>query len=65
MFSSLGDQAHAAGETVSAQLQAQCSAAFTLYQQMLGQGVARELARMILPLNTYSVMMVKMNAHAL
>jgi len=32
---------------------------------MLAQGVARELARMVLPLNTYSVMTFKMNAHAL
>jgi len=57
-----GDLPHA---ELSEQLETQCNAAFRLYQHMLGQGVAREMARLILPLNTYSVMMVKMNAHAL
>jgi len=60
--SNVGDLPHA---ELSAQLQAACQSAFRLYHQMLAQGVARELARMVLPLNTYSVMIVKMNAHAL
>jgi thymidylate synthase (FAD) len=60
--SNMGELPH---ETLSAQLEAACQSAFDLYQQMLKQGVAREMARMILPVNTYSVMMVKMNAHAL
>jgi thymidylate synthase (FAD) len=60
--SHVGELNHA---ELSAQLEAQCNAAYQLYEQMLSQGVARELARMILPVNTYSVMMMKMNAHAL
>lgn len=62
-------QASHAGELphaeLSAQLEEACQNAFRLYHQMLEQGVAREMARMMLPLNTYSVMIVKMNAHAL
>lgn len=60
--SSVGELPHA---DLSAQLEAACQEAYARYRAMLAQGVARELARMILPLNTYSVMMVKMNAHAL
>lgn len=60
--SQAGDLPHA---ELSAQLEAACQSAYQLYHQMLKQGVARELARMVLPLNTYSVMIVKMNAHAL
>lgn len=37
---------------------------FKMYHAMLFAGVPREQARMILPLNTYTTMRVKMNAHA-
>jgi thymidylate synthase (FAD) len=39
--------------------------AFSRYEQLLEQGVAREVARMVLPLNIYSSMYVTMNARSL
>src|SRR4051794_35341683 len=39
--------------------------AFDAYQRMLDAGVAREVARIVLPLNIYSSMYVTMNARAL
>lgn len=39
--------------------------AYEAYQQMLEAGVAREVARIVLPLNIYSSMYVTMNARAL
>ena len=39
--------------------------AFEAYQRMLEAGVAREVARIVLPLNVYSSMYVTMNARAL
>ena len=39
--------------------------AFAAYQRMLDAGVAREVARIVLPLNTYSSMYVTMNARSL
>jgi thymidylate synthase (FAD) len=39
--------------------------AFGAYQAMLAEGVAREVARMVLPLNIYSSMYVTMNARSL
>jgi thymidylate synthase (FAD) len=39
--------------------------AYADYQDMLDHGVAREVARMVLPLNLYSSMYVTMNARAL
>lgn len=43
----------------------QCRAAFNLYKQMLENGVAREMARIVLPLNTYSRMFCTVNLHNL
>ena len=43
----------------------QSIAAYSAYQQMLDAGVAREVARIVLPLNLYSSMYVTMNARAL
>jgi thymidylate synthase (FAD) len=42
-----------------------CRAAYTAYQEMLAAGVAREVARIVLPVTTYSSMYVTMNARAL
>lgn len=39
--------------------------AYETYQEMLGAGIAREVARMCLPVNTYSSMYVTMNARGL
>lgn len=38
---------------------------YARYQEMLGEGIAREVARMVLPLNIYSSMYVTMNARSL
>jgi thymidylate synthase (FAD) len=39
--------------------------AYAQYQEMLNNGIAREVARMVLPLNIYSSMYVTMNARSL
>ena len=42
-----------------------CTLAYENYQKMLGAGVAREVARAVLPVTLYSSMYVTMNARAL
>lgn len=42
-----------------------CAEAYAAYQQMLDAGIAREVARIVLPLTIYSSMYVTMNARAL
>jgi thymidylate synthase (FAD) len=42
-----------------------CRQAYAAYLEMLGAGVAREVARGVLPVATYSAMYVTMNARAL
>jgi thymidylate synthase (FAD) len=42
-----------------------CEEAYASYQRMLDAGVAREVARMVLPLTIYSSMYVTMNARSL
>jgi thymidylate synthase (FAD) len=39
--------------------------AYAAYQRMLDQGIAREVARIVLPLNIYSSMYVTVNARSL
>ena len=43
----------------------QCEMAFAAYQTMLSQGVAKELARIVLPLATYTQFFFKVNARSL
>ena len=52
-------------DVVVEQTKAACTAAYAAYQQMLSAGVAREVARIVLPVGTYSSMYVTMNARAL
>ncbi len=47
------------------QLEASYDIAYRTYQDLLGRGVAREVARMSLPLATYSTMVWSLNARAL
>ena len=47
------------------QTQRACEQAYASYQAMLGAGVAREVARGVLPVATYSSMYVTMNARSL
>jgi thymidylate synthase (FAD) len=52
-------------ELVSSEVKAASTAAFESYERMLEAGVAREVARIVLPLNIYSSMYVTMNARSL
>lgn len=59
-----------AGDTAQTELAQQeiktvSTIAFASYKKMLDKGIAREVARAVLPLNTYSSMYVTMNARAL
>jgi len=56
------DKQHA---LVDETVRAASARAFDDYQEMLAAGVAREVARMVLPLNIYSSMYVTMNARSL
>jgi thymidylate synthase (FAD) len=47
------------------QTKAACESAYAAYQAMLDAGVAREVARTVLPVGTYSSMYVTMNARSL
>lgn len=42
-----------------------CEASFKVYHELLKEGVPRELARGVLPMNTYSRMFTSMNLHNL
>lgn len=50
---------------VQREVREQSTAAYASYQRMLEAGVAREVARSVLPLNIYSSMYVTMNARSL
>ncbi|UCR90509.1 FAD-dependent thymidylate synthase [Mycetocola spongiae] len=52
-------------ELVQAESKAQSIAAYESYQRMLDAGVAREVARIVLPLNLYSSMYVTVNARSM
>jgi thymidylate synthase (FAD) len=52
-------------DLVAAETRAQSTLAFESYQRMLDAGVAREVARIVLPLNIYSSMYVTLNARSL
>ena len=50
---------------VTAETQKVCREAYASYQRMLEAGIAREVARIVLPLTIYSSMYVTLNARAL
>jgi thymidylate synthase (FAD) len=52
-------------ETVDAATREACTQAYAAYQKMLAAGVAREVARGVLPVATYSSMYVTMNARSM
>jgi thymidylate synthase (FAD) len=52
-------------EVVNAEVRAACEAAYASYQRMLDAGVAREVARIVLPVTIYSSMYVTLNARSL
>lgn len=52
-------------DLVTAQTKHACEVAYEAYREMLEAGVAREVARIVLPVNIYSSAYVTMNARAL
>ena len=42
-----------------------CEQSYAAYQEMLGAGIAREVARMVLPVSIYSAAYVTVNARSL
>jgi thymidylate synthase (FAD) len=52
-------------ELVASQTRAVCREAYAAYQRMLEAGVAREVARIVLPVSIFSTMYVTMNARSL
>jgi thymidylate synthase (FAD) len=50
---------------VDKETRAACEQAYAAYQRMLDAGIAREVARIVLPLTIYSSMYVTMNARSL
>jgi thymidylate synthase (FAD) len=48
-----------------AETEAVCRAAYAAYRRMLAAGIAREVARIVLPVTIYSSMYVTMNARSL
>lgn len=52
-------------ETVTRETQTVCREAYAAYQRMLDAGVAREVARIVLPVTIFSTMYVTMNARSL
>lgn len=50
---------------VDAEVRSVCEAAYASYQRMLDAGIAREVARSVLPVTIYSSMYVTMNARSL
>lgn len=50
---------------VDAEVRASCTAAYASYRRMLDAGVAREVARTVLPVTIYSSMYVTLNARSL
>lgn len=52
-------------ETARHQIEAHCRAGYSLYESLLEKGVAKEQARIHLSVNTYSVMVWKINLRSL
>ena len=52
-------------ELVTAETQRVCREAYAAYRRMLEAGIAREVARVVLPLTIYSSMYVTVNARSL
>lgn len=52
-------------DLIDDRMRASCSSAYRAYQEMLDAGIAREVARMVLPVSIYSSAYVTMNARSL
>ena len=52
-------------DLIDAQMRSACTQAYSAYQEMLAAGIAREVARMVLPVSIYSSAYVTLNARSL
>lgn len=52
-------------DLIDAAMRAACSTSYRAYQEMLDAGIAREVARMVLPVSIYSSAYVTMNSRSL
>lgn len=52
-------------ELIETAMKASCEQSYAAYQEMLGAGIAREVARMVLPVSIYSAAYVTVNARSL
>ena len=52
-------------ELIDTEMRQSCASAYTSYQRMLDAGIAREVARMVLPVSIYSSAYVTLNARSL
>lgn len=59
------DEIHKEAELIQCMITAQCESAFANYHQMLKIGCPRELARGVLPVNTYTHMFATVDLHNL
>jgi thymidylate synthase (FAD) len=59
------DEQHPHALRIAGDIAVTCEAAFAVYKKMMDQGCPRELARGVLPLNTYSRMFATVNLHNL
>lgn len=59
------DDTHPEAELFQRVISAQCESAFATYQMMLKEGIPRELARGVLPMNTYTHMFATVDLHNL
>lgn len=59
------DEVHPIAGDIRQQIKAQCTRSFAMYQTLLAEGCPRELARGVLPMNTYSHMFATVDLHNL
>lgn len=59
------DEQHADAATIRELIRLSCASAFATYQQLLKNGTPRELARGVLPVNTYTHMFATVDLHNL
>lgn len=59
------DKQHLEAAFLQKAIEASCNASFLQYKQCIAMGMPRELARGVLPMNTYSHMFATMNLHNL
>lgn len=57
------DQQHKFASELQNYIKQQCSASFAAYKNLLADGCPRELARGVLPMNTYTTMFATANLH--